>query len=52
MKKGAVPLNTVTQLHSIEEFNAETAPPPDLLFNIVEDVCRKQFDYYKQQSKK
>ena len=23
---GAVPLNTVTQLHSIEEFNAETAP--------------------------
>lgn len=29
MKKGAVPLNTVTQLHSIEEFNAETAPPPE-----------------------
>ncbi len=25
-EKGAVPLNTVTQLHSIEEFNAETAP--------------------------
>ena len=27
-------------------------PKVDLLFNIVEDVCRKQFDYYKQQSKK
>ena len=23
-------------------------PKVDLLFNIVEDVCRKQFDYYKQ----
>ena len=27
-------------------------PKVDLLFNIVEDVCRKQFDYYKQQSEK
>lgn len=27
-------------------------PKVDLLFNIVEDVCRKRFDYYKQQSKK
>lgn len=27
-------------------------PKVDLLFNIIEDVCRKQFDYYKQQSKK
>ena len=26
-------------------------PKVDLLFNIVEDVCRKQFDYYKQQSR-
>ena len=25
-------------------------PKVDLLFNIVEDVCRKQFDYYKQRS--
>ena len=27
-------------------------PKVDLLFNIVEEVCRKQFDYYKQQSEK
>ncbi len=27
-------------------------PKVNLLFNIVEEVCRKQFDYYKQQIKK
>lgn len=27
-------------------------PKVDLLFSIVDDVCRKQFDYYKQKSKK
>lgn len=27
-------------------------PKVDLLFNIVEDVCQKQFDYYKQQTTK
>lgn len=28
------------------------APKVDLLFGIVESVCQKQFDYYKQKSKK
>ena len=27
-------------------------PKVDLLINIVEDVCRKQFDFYREQSKK
>lgn len=27
-------------------------PKAEMLRDIVEDVCRKQFDYYKQQSKK